>query len=311
MPNSIHFQFAGELIANTVQLNSNRITFNYPCESQNECHPFEVTFEPGIYQFECWGGGTKTNRNSIYGAYTQGTLRLSKRTTLFLYIGAQSGNFNSMAPNNVKGSMRSSGATDIRLVGGNYYDFNSLKSRIMVAAGGGSSEDYQGSYGHGGGLNGFSAFSNISISGGPTISRTVPGGSQDGTYPNCNSGYCVPGKFGLAQYRTGTGDAGGFGGDGYYSGASIDPYGNGGGGSSFISGYYGCNAIDENSTDYDNIYHTGQSIHYSGHVFTLPIMKAGPETLHESAGKVVITQFLPQTCKQVFSPILPFSSIFF
>ena len=46
-------------------------------------------------------------------------------------------------------------------------------------------------------------------------------------------------------------DAGGFGGSGYYSGATFFPMGNGGGGSSFISGYKGCDAIDINSTDFE------------------------------------------------------------
>ena len=40
----------------------------------------------------------------------------------------------------------------------------------------------------------------------------------------------------------------------------------GGGGSSFISGYSGCNAISESSTS-SNIIHTGQPNHYSGKVF--------------------------------------------
>lgn len=40
----------------------------------------------------------------------------------------------------------------------------------------------------------------------------------------------------------------------------------GGGGSSFISGHDGCNAIKEESTQ-TNIIHTGNSIHYSGLYF--------------------------------------------
>ena len=40
-----------------------------------------------------------------------------------------------------------------------------------------------------------------------------------------------------------------------------------GGGSSFISGHTGCNAIAETSTS-NSITHTGQANHYSGLVFT-------------------------------------------
>ena len=39
------------------------------------------------------------------------------------------------------------------------------------------------------------------------------------------------------------------------------------GGSSFISGHDGCNAIDSTSTE-NNIVHTNQANHYSGYVFT-------------------------------------------
>ena len=40
-----------------------------------------------------------------------------------------------------------------------------------------------------------------------------------------------------------------------------------GGGSSFISGHNGCNAINSSSTS-SNLIFTNQSIHYSGHKFT-------------------------------------------
>lgn len=46
------------------------------------------------------------------------------------------------------------------------------------------------------------------------------------------------------------------------------------GGSGYISGYEGCDAISKESTE-DNIIHTGNSIHYSGKVFTNGILKAG------------------------------------
>lgn len=42
-----------------------------------------------------------------------------------------------------------------------------------------------------------------------------------------------------------------------------------GGGSSFISGYAGCNAVDSNGN------HTGKPYHYSGYVFTNAQMIAG------------------------------------
>ncbi len=47
-----------------------------------------------------------------------------------------------------------------------------------------------------------------------------------------------------------------------------------GGGSSFISGHNGCDAIAENSTS-SSIIHTGQPNHYSGLVFVDTVMVDG------------------------------------
>ena len=63
------------------------------------------------------------------------------------------------------------------------------------------------------------------------------------------------------------------GGSGYYGGAPGDHSG-GAGGSSFISGHNGCDAVAESSTS-TNIIHTGQSIHYSNYKFTNTTMIDG------------------------------------
>lgn len=54
----------------------------------------------------------------------------------------------------------------------------------------------------------------------------------------------------------------------------VELWGAQGGGSSFISGHEGCDAIKEESTE-NNIIHTGQSIHYSGLYFTNTLMIDG------------------------------------
>ena len=100
------------------------------------------------------------------------------------------------------------------------------------------------------------------------------------------------------------------GGGGYYGGnvswditGSNSIHASASGGSSFISGYSGCDAIAESSTE-DNIIHTGQPNHYSGKVFTNPIMIDGgsvmpsptgsTETGHTGNGYCIITwQQLP------------------
>ena len=81
---------------------------------------------------------------------------------------------------------------------------------------------------------------------------------------------------GMAGYEPGCGTScmkGGGGGGGYYGGgggaSANGVVGSGAGGSSFISGHSGCNAIDANGT------HTGQPNHYSDKVFTQTEMIAG------------------------------------
>jgi hypothetical protein len=77
------------------------------------------------------------------------------------------------------------------------------------------------------------------------------------------SGY----KFGIGQdgYGVGSSDGVAGSGGGYYGGTTSD-YADeceaGAGGSSFVSGYDGCNAIFEETTE-NNIIHSGQKNHYS------------------------------------------------
>ena len=98
--------------------------------------------------------------------------------------------------------------------------------------------------GAGGGLNGLT-----------NRTRSKPGTQT--------SGY----KFGIGQDGYGVGDSDGVAGagGGYYGGTTSD-YSDeceaGAGGSSFVSGYDGCNAIFEETTE-NNIIHSGQKIHYS------------------------------------------------
>ena len=112
--------------------------------------------------------------------------------------------------------------------------------------------------GAGGGLNGLT-----------NRTRSKPGTQT--------SGY----KFGIGQDGYGTGSSNGVAGSGggYYGGTTSDYADDceaGAGGSSFVSGYDGCDAISEDSTE-NNIKHTGQSIHYSKKEFLNIVMKNGNE----------------------------------
>ena len=283
---------------------SNTYIFSYPCESQYQCYPYKVELNKGAFKIECYGAGRQ-----VGGGYTSGILFVEDKLTIYLYLGGKGSQigdkpnlyhvYNGGGAGNVAASVEGNGATDIRL---NYsYDwsnFDSLKSRIMVAGGSGGSECGIG--GVGGGI--------------------IGGDGQFGRCLNDPANYNKPG-FGGTNTNGGDGELNGtfgyaalylndtilnrnLGGGGYYGGGSSRDYGAGaGGGSSFISGYFGCDAITESSTK-EKIYHTGQSIHYSNISFVNTIVKNGnetftapnrkePETGHFDSGNVVITMILP------------------
>ncbi len=230
-----------------------------------------IELEPGEYVMECWGAqGGRGKINGSWagyggsGAYTKGTILLSSSQLFYTYVGGQgynagsngkcggaAGGWNGGAAGGKDGNCDSKpepgagggGASDIRLTGGTWNVATSLRSRIMVAGGGGG--------GTTGGTSG--AGGTLSASG---------GASQTGGYAFGYGGAAGNNsKF--------TGGPGG-GGSGYYGGRggqSSDAIGYGG--SSFISGYTGCNAVDVNGS------HTGQPVHYSGLQFYNASMQAG------------------------------------
>ena len=241
--------------------------FNYTGDVQEFIVPAD-----GTYKIEAWGaaGGYSLNNNKKgiqggNGGYTSGKVELKRGETLYIYVGnkGEDGTYKKDAEASFNGgglgtwdheddeaAGAGGGATDIRLVSGEWNDFESLKSRVMVAGGGGgTSWDTQG--GAAGGLEGYA------------VNKNTVGGSQTRGY-----------KFGIGQDGYGTGDSDGVAGagGGYYGGTASDSnysgvYESAAGGSSFISGHEGCDAIDELSTE-DNIIHTSQNIHYSGRKFT-------------------------------------------
>ena len=228
---------------------------------------------------ECWGaqGGDdydKTDKSDIgyggKGGYTQGTLSLTASKKLYVYVGVSGVGLgrssHSYSNVNVGGYSTGcigtgGGSTDIRTANGNWYDFNSLKTRIMVAGGGGGAEN---AAKHGGAAGGTSGYADLS--------GTYKGGTQ-------TTGY----GFGVAQYTITSGTVWGGGGNGYYSGYSSPTTTGAGGGSSFISGHSGCNAIKESSTS-SSISHSGSPNHYSGLVFTNTQMKDGKASQTKPAG---------------------------
>ena len=229
-------------------------TFNYTGNSQ------KITLEPGTYSFECWGAQGYPG-NGGKGAYTKGIISLPRRRNFYIFVGQRGLYATAEYAFNGGGYSQTSGggASDIRLSNGKWDDFLSLKSRIMVAAGGGGPDSGE-KGGAGGCLNGIgTAHSN--------------GGTQtEGGYSKVGKGSF--GKGGMYADISGTGCGGG--GGGYYGGSSSTVSGDyaGAGGSSFISGFPGCNATSEDSNE-DNIVPTKSPNHYSGLVFRSPVMIDG------------------------------------
>lgn len=109
----------------------------------------------GNYKLEVWGGSGSngaSNDPSTYtypsysGGYTSGTVYLSVGTTIYVYIGGAgndikggyNGGGDSISPDgDCEDNGGGGGATDIRLVGGDWNAQSSLLSRIIVAGGGG------------------------------------------------------------------------------------------------------------------------------------------------------------------------------
>ncbi|HBF4158650.1 TPA: hypothetical protein KOG59_003710 [Clostridioides difficile] len=214
--------------------------FNYTSAEQS------VVLPPGKYKFECFGacGGNYYDFvQCAKGGYTAGSLILKENTTLHVYVG-QSGyckgvngietcrsGFNGAggittykSTSDGYYSLAGGGATDIRLIGGNWDNLQSLLSRIIVAGGGGGgSGNSHDSIGHGGGTKGKDG---ISIAN----KYFAGGGSQFQGGLTFNSLY--NGSFGVSG--AGDGISGVGGGGGWYCGAGSFYAEFGGGGSGYI-----------------------------------------------------------------------------
>lgn len=183
-----------------------------------------TTGPAGYYKIELWGAsGSTADDTRSYGAYTSGVIKLKTNNTLYFYIGGAggSGSTSYNGGRSSSGQVPGGGATDVRLIAGDWDSGASLASRIMVAAGGGGGINGRA----GGGLVGWPN-DTIEVSGGKQISAGI------GTTSALNGAF-------------GKGGAGCGGGSGYFGGAGAETCETGGaGGSSYISGHLGSIAIE-------------------------------------------------------------------
>ena len=247
----------------------------------------------GTYKFELWGAQGGAYYQAANGSYVSGELVIKKGEKFYVYVGRTGLDssstdyvFNYGYQNYIK---TGGGATDIRLVNGNWDSLSSLVSRIMVAGGGGSQgglNPTDGGNPYGGSAGGLVGYQGGScISGNVTEHKGAKGATQTsghafGSVPLLNTG----GNYFFNNS----------GGNGYWSGNFYDWVGAGGhnavsgagGGSSFISGHTGCVAIQsQNSTTprsdskgatcKDGTTDITCSYHYSNIVFKNTIMIDG------------------------------------
>ena len=291
---------------------SDLVYFNYSTtkEFRTKNSPYELHFNPGIYKIILYGaaGGYTTfgkENQPGKGGMVSGFLNLEKYTKLYLYVGGQGtntssgdageGGYNGGVDGGTDygsgdcGSAGSGGATDLRIEGGDWNNSVGLRSRIMIAGGGGSPGcySYAGKGGDGGGLEGIQGGNTTSSSAsyGKIVEGGLPGTQKNGSH----FGYGEKGEDGEESLRS---EAGGSGGGGYWGGFggsnSINNTASGsggGGGSSFISGHPGCYAIDINGNPTDS------NIHYSKIRFYNTKMETG---VNLDDGKAIIIGILPK-----------------
>ena len=290
--------------------------FNYTGQYQTWTAP-----ATGYYLLEAWGA--KGSNNGGNGAYTAGNIYLTSGTNLYIYAGNRTDGMGA-GWNGGGAAIRSDGfggggATDFRLVKASetktvWNEITSLRSRIMVAAGGGGAITWSGGAqgGYGGALVGGSGANRVS---GGSANTPATGGTQTtgGTIVRNGSGTMWStsnvGTFGVGGTVTngsGTNYGGGAGGGGYWGGASGNDYNgslnSGAGGSSYISGHLGSVAvISEDSTsprlDKNNVECTETSAlnditcsyHYSGYKFINTKMIAGNSVMPTTSGTGTMT----------------------
>ena len=144
--------------------------------------------EDGWYKIELWGAagyGTSGGK----GSYVSGIIFLEKNDHLYFYVGEQ-GKSSGKAFNS--GTAKSGGATDVRLISGDWNDGTSLGSRIMVAGGGGDT-------GNGGAIAGNGSSPGTQTVGDP---NSTGGGYGGSTSTGGGSSYIA----GYAGVRSSTGD---------------------------------------------------------------------------------------------------------
>lgn len=291
-------------LTDTIYLSSNSdvIDFDYTGAVQS------VTLNAGTYTLECWGAQGGYRSSSSYGGaggYSIGTLSLSSKTTLYIYVGGSgnsvtSANSSGYYPGGFNGGgyrntyKGGGGATDIRI------GTDSLYSRVIVAGGGGSDGSSSQSGGYAGGTSGARGSFGYGSYG--------YGGNQTATYSSLNAiasqgtnnnlSDCAAG-FGFGGFgcysSSGYGGAGGggwYGGQGTYPDGSGDDDGGGGGGSGYVYTSSTAKNYPQGCLLNSSYYLTDAQTIAGNQAFTSP--EGTSETGHSGNGFCRITNMTPK-----------------
>lgn len=248
--------------------------FNYTGNIQS------IELLPGRYKLECYGASGGIGNGNINpvgkGGYASGELFIPTLMTLYVHVGqngvdnwATSVRYNGGgAAVNVGGHNGGAGggATDFRLSNTAWNNIESLKTRILVAGGGGGAQSNCGNTataGHGGNLIGGTSY-NQGYQGRPASTAATRAYSKGGTQTSGGTAYNVndsqhsriaSGSFGSGANSV---QCGAGGGGGWYGGASGYTSG-GGGGSSYAAGYPECDTTyqsNQNNIVLENVVFT-------------------------------------------------------
>ena len=253
-----------------------------------------VTLPKGIYKFEVWGAQGGYRSSSTYGGkggYSVGTIALTDKTNIFVYVGGSgntggtSGGFNGGGKRNTyKGG---GGASDIRI------GQDSLYARVIVAGGGGSDGASNKTGMHGGGTTGGSTSANYGTGGYGGTQTGVSSSSWQTTTQSTSTttkagAYAGFGFGGNGIYRSsgygGAGGGGWYGGSGSYPDGSGDDDRGGGGGSGFV--WTGSNAPSGYLLGSE--YYLTDASTIAGNA-SMPSTSGGTETGHTGNGYARIT----------------------
>lgn len=299
---SIYFKMNNKIYGIGADNSSNtNMNFSYTGSVQT------ATLDPGKYILECWGaqGGSYSSYSGGAGGYSIGTLSLSSKTTLYIYVGGSgnsvtSANSSGYYPGGFNGGgyrntyKGGGGATDIRI------GTDSLYSRVIVAGGGGSDGSSSQSGGYAGGTSGARGSFGYGSYG--------YGGNQTATYSslnaiasqgtNNNSSDCAAG-FGFGGFgcysSSGYGGAGGggwYGGQGTYPDGSGDDDGGGGGGSGYVYTSSTAKNYPQGCLLNSSYYLTDAQTIAGNQAFTSP--EGTSETGHSGNGFCRITNMTPK-----------------